>query len=370
MMKLNLPRETLLKPLSTVIGVVERKQTLPILANVLFSIKNNNLVLTGSDAEIELVGQSTLMDQKLPAVNLTLPGRKLMEICRSLPEDASIELYQDKETMLLRSGRSRFKLAMLPADHFPKLTTESSDLSFTISSLELKAMLQRTAFTIAQQELRYYLNGLLLDIETDKITAVATDGHRLALSSANIKTGATLQTQAIVPRKTILELLRLLDNSEQSLGVTVSKGHITFTSNDFTLTSKLIEGKFPQYQRVIPNNLNNTLTFEKDILKQALSRVAIFCSEQQKGVRFELGKEVLKISLNNPQQESAEEEIAITLESEPLDIAFNIVYLLDILGAVSDNQVTFTFGDSNNSIIIKEVNNPHNSLFVVMPMRL
>lgn len=369
-MKLNLAREFLLKPLNTVIGVVGRKQSAPILSNILFAIRDNTLTLTGSDSEIELTGNNAMVHDSQENVTITLPGRKLMEICRSLPEDASIELYRDKEAMILRSGKSRFRLATLPADHFPKLAAQNNELSFVMPQFELKALLQRTAFTIAQQELRYYLNGLLLEITPDKVNAVATDGHRLSLSSAKVDTASKEKTQAIVPRKTVLELLRLLENGEQSAGITLGKGQISITTDNFTLSSKLIEGKFPDYQRVIPTHNKKTVVFEKDAIKQALARAAIFCSEQNKSVRFKLSNNLLNISLNGLGQESSEEDMEIEFSGEALDIAFNVVYLLDVLNTISDNQVKFIFGDSNGSIILEEVNNPHNSLYVIMPVRL
>lgn len=369
-MKLNLARETLLKPLNTVIGVVGRKQSAPVLSNVLLVIEDNDLTLTGSDSEIELTGNNPFVNEQKTSASITLPGRKLMEICRSLPEDASIELYRDKEAMILRSGKSRFRLATLPADHFPKLSPQGNQLSFVMPQFELKALLQRTAFTIAQQELRHYLNGLLLEIEPDKVNAVATDGHRLSLSSAKVNTASKEKVQAIIPRKTVLELLRLLENGEESVGITLGKGQIRITADNFTLSSKLIEGKFPDYRRVIPTHNKSLIVFEKDAIKQALARAAIFCSEQNKSVRFKLSNNLLNISLNGPGHESSEEEMEIEFSEEPLDIAFNVVYLLDVLSAVSDNQIKFLFGDSNNSIILEEVNNPHNSLYVIMPVRL
>lgn len=369
-MNLQLPREALLNPLNTVIGVVDRKQNMPILSNVLFSIKNNQLILTGTDAEIELVGHSTLIDENLPATRLTLPGRKLMEICRSLPENAAVELYRDKESVVLRSGQSRFKLTSLPAEHFPSLTTEKSDFSFTMPQLDLRTLLQRTAFTIAQKETRYYMNGLLLEIEAEKMTAVATDGHRLALTSAAITAPVEEKKQLLLPRKTVFELIRLLDSNEDTLGISVNKSHITINAKHFTLTSKLIESQYPNYKMVIPKNANNTIIFDKDNLKQALSRTAILCSEQYRGVRFEIANNLLQISVNSPDHESAEEQIGITFSGEALDIAFNVTYLIEALNAVSDSKVKLSFGDSNTSVIIEEENNPNNSLFVVMPMRL
>lgn len=370
-MKIDLKRESLLKPLQMAIGVVERKQAMPILSNVLISLKNKKLSITGTDTEVELIGHLDFDDEDDKTLaGLTVPGRKLMDICRALPENASIELYQEKEKVILRSGRSRFALSTLPAQDFPNLGMETGFLAFTMPQNQLKSLLQRTYFAMAQQDVRYYLNGLLLETEANKLTAVATDGHRLALTAVDCVTNATNKVAVIVPRKGVLELMRLLEDSDQEIGITFSNGHIHVAATDFCFTSKLIEGRFPDYQRVIPRNGNKFVLLDRDTLKQALSRSAILCNEKFKGVRFELNNNLLKITTINPEQESAEEELSIDYSHEPLDIGFNISYLLDVLNTLDGGEIKLTFSDSASSVIIEGVNNPWQNVYVVMPMRL
>ncbi|OGO94057.1 MAG: DNA polymerase III subunit beta [Coxiella sp. RIFCSPHIGHO2_12_FULL_44_14] len=367
-MKINLQRETLLKPLQMVIGVVERKQSMPILANVLLSIKENKLSITGTDTEVELIGYTDFISEVNPPLDFTLPGRKLMDICRALPENAPIELYQDKAKIVLRSGRSRFTLSTLPVEEFPNGESQTGYLAFTIPQFQLKQLLQRTYFAMAQQDVRYYLNGLLFEILQNQLRTIATDGHRLAFNACNITVDASQKIQVIIPRKAILELLRLLEDIEQEVGVTLSNGHIHIASEHFMFTSKLVEGRFPDYERVIPRNGNKTIFIEREPLKQSLSRSAILCNEKYKGIRFEIANHLLKITTNNPEQESAEEEIMVDYLKEPLDIGFNVSYLLDVLNTIKSDTVKFTFSDSNKSTLIEETGQYISSLFVIMPM--
>ncbi len=369
-MKINILRETLLKPLQMVIGVVEKKQAMPILSNVLLAIKDNKLSITGTDSEVELIGQTDpeLIDQELSG--LTLPGRKLMDICRALPESAPIELYKDKERVVLRSGRSRFTLSSLPANEFPNTESDSHQNSFIMTQHDLKHLLQRTYFAMAQQDVRYYLNGMLLELNNDTIRAIATDGHRMALNTANIQTNTNNKRQVIIPRKGVIELLRLLENEDQPITIALGANHLCVEGKNFKFTSKLVEGRFPDYERVIPKNGNKCITIDRDLLKQALSRSAILCNEKVKGVRFELSTSLLKVSANNPEQESAEEEIAIDYQGEELNIGFNVSYLIDILNTIEPGIVKLTFSDSNTSVLVEEVENNWDSAFVVMPMRL
>lgn len=371
-MKLNLQRETLLKPLQRVIGVVDRKQTLPILSNVLLKMHNNTLSITGTDLEVELIGQ-TLLNDCSEEYKLTLPGRKLMDICRALPDNAPIELRHEKEKIVLRSGRSRFALSTLPAEDFPNIESHESHLTFTLLQHQLRQLLQRTYFAMAQQDVRYYLNGLLLEIHPHQLRAVATDGHRLATNSIPVQAETNHQTQIIVPRKGVVELLRLLTDNEEHeyfVTITVSHNHIRIVSDDFTFTSKLIEGRFPDYERVIPKGGSKVISIDRDELKQALNRTAILCNEKFKGVRFELRPGILRILANNPEQEAAEEEIVIEYAGDDLDIAFNVNYLLDIVNTIDSGLVHLIFSDSNSSVLFKEEKHPDDSAYVVMPMRL
>lgn len=369
-MKLSLLRETLLKPLQLVIGVVERKQTLPILSNVLLTTTDNKLSITGTDLEVELVGHITFEYNASESYQITVPGRKLMDICRALPENAAIELHRDKEKIVLRSGRSRFTLSTLPAEDFPNVEKHDSQVSFSLTQHQLHRLLQHTYFAMAQQDVRYYLNGLLLEVYPEKLRAVATDGHRLATNIVNISTNVDQRLQIIVPRKGVVELLRLLTDNDSSVTVTISNNHIRVATDDFIFTSKLVEGRFPDYERVIPKGGDKIINIDRDLLKQALQRAAILCNEKFKGVRVELRHGLLKISANNPEQEAAEEEITLDYAGGDLDIGFNVSYLLDILNTIDSSTVTLTFSDANNSVLITHSEDSGDGAFVVMPMRL
>jgi DNA polymerase-3 subunit beta len=369
-MKLNLDRETLLEPLQVAMGVVEKKQTLPILSHVLLCAQNNRLSITGTDLEVEIVGQSHIgnTDGQYQA---TVPGRKLIDICKALPELANIELTQDKDRILLKSGRSRFTLSTLPTEEFPNIDNHQANLSFQIPQQELLALLAQTHFAIAQQDVRYFLNGLLLEARAGMLRAVATDGHRLALSEIPAPIDKEQKLQIILPRKGVMELMRLLSNVEAPIEVSIGNNHIRLVSDDFVFTSKLIEGRFPEYERVIPKNGDKILNLDRDELKQALQRTAILCNEKFRSVRFELQPNTLRILANNPEHEVAEEEVQIAYQQEDLNIAFNVNYLLDVLSTVPAGGIKLTLSDSNSSALIESESSSHaQALYVIMPMRL
>ncbi len=368
-MKLNLQREVLLKPLQQVIGIVERKQTLPILSNILIKLKDKKISFSGTDLEVELTSQVEA-DSLLQTGQITLPGRKLMDICKALPEQAPIELYQEKERVVLKSGRSRFTLATLPASDFPNIEPQKASLDFTLPQKELRSILQRTLFAMAQQDVRYYLNGMLFDINHNTLSAVATDGHRLALNTLPIPTiNQPQKRQIIVPRKGVTELARILNDNESNINITISDHHIRVEGKDTIFTSKLIDGCFPDYERVIPKSGNKVIILDRDTLKSALGRTAILCNEKFRGIHLELKKNLLKILANNPEQEAAEDELNIEYGGEDLTIGFNVNYLLDILNVLNPGAISLTLTDSSSSILVEELDN-RNSLFVVMPMRL
>lgn len=368
-MKLTLQREQLLKPLQLVIGAVDQKQAMPILSNVLLHIDNGRLSITGTDLEIEMIGQSTL-NQSENAKRLTLPARKLFDICKALPEFAPIELFHDKDRVILTSNRSRFTISTMSADEFPNIKSSEYSVSFGITQQELSTLLHRTAFAMAQQDVRYYLNGMLMEISDNNVRMVATDGHRLALNQLLINTNVTHRLQVIIPYKAVMELMRLLKDSEKLLTVDVGHHHIRVSCDDFVFTSKLVEGRFPEYQRVIPKSSDKFISIDRDILKQALQRTAILCHDKVRGVRLELQHNQLKLSANNPEHEAAEEEMDVTYEGDQLDIAFNITYLIDVLNVIRAGQVRLSFTDINNSMRIDEPGSEAKSIFVVMPMRL
>lgn len=369
-MKLFLLREQLLKPLQLVIGAIDHKQAMPILGNVLLHVKDNQLSVTGTDLEIELIGQSQLTHPELNQARLTLPARKLMDICKALPESAAIELYQEKDRVVLKSERSRFTISTMSADEFPSVESAKAHVTFTMTQSELSALLQRTAFAMAQQDVRYYLNGMLFEIANNTLRVVATDGHRLAMNQSPIDLSAPQTVQVIIPYKGVMELMRLLKEADKTLSVEIGQNHIRVVSDDFIFTSKLVEGRFPDYQRVIPKMGDKTILIDRDTLKQALQRTAILCHDKVRGVRFELSAGNLKLFANNPEHEAAEEEIDVQYSGSSLDIGFNITYLLDVLSVVKPGDVQLSLTDTNSSMRIDEPGNENQSTFVVMPMRI
>lgn len=371
-MQLSTQRETLLKPLQLVMGVVERRQTLPILANVLLSAHSQQLSVTGTDLEVELLSRITLENPLKAEGDITVPGRKLLDLCRALPEGATIDLIVDHDRMIVRSGHSRFHLSTLPASDFPTIEKPDVETEFSISQEQLRHLTERTHFAMAQQDVRYYLNGLLLELKEGMIRAVATDGHRLALNAVDAPVISTVFAQVIVPRKGITELMRLLDEKEIELSAMMNSNHIRIEAPSFTFTSKLVDGRFPDYEKVLPKGGDKEIILDRDVLKQALGRASILSNEKFRGVRLQLRSNLLRILANNPEQEEAEEELVISYQGENLDIGFNAGYLLDILNAVQAKQVKITLGDSNASALIETYGDGDmdNSLYVVMPMRL
>lgn len=369
-MKLTLHREQLLKPLQLVIGAVDHKQAMPILSNVLLRVRDKALSVTGTDLEIELIGQSSVIEADTHQGQLTLPARKLFDICKALPDGASIELYQDKDRVVLKSNRSRFTMSALSAEEFPSVDSSDSVVSFTIIQEELLDLLRRTAFAMAQQDVRYYLNGMLLEIADNQLRLVATDGHRLALSHTVIATHQTHRLQVIVPYKAIIELMRLLKDPQTMLTVHVSHQHIRIACDEFMFTSKLVEGRFPEYQRVIPKLGDKIILIDRDALKQALMRAAILCYDKVRAVRVEINAGNLKLNANNPEHDAAEEELDVEYHGAYLDVGFNITYLLDVLNVVQPGVVRLTFVDINTGMRIEEPGNESRGIFVVMPMRL
>lgn len=366
-MKLSIQREALLEPLQLVIGVVERRQTLPILANVLLKIEDSQLSIAATDLEIELIARTTLSEAVKEMAQVTVPGRKLLDICRTLPEGASIDLQKDKDRLIARSGRSRFILATLPVESFPRFEENPSSLEFTIDQKDLNVLFQRSHFAMAQQDVRYYLNGMLLDLKQGKIRTVATDGHRFAMNGKSTNTEHS--TQVIVPRKGILELLRLLKSEDSQVNVSVSENQLRVHGNDFTFTSKLIDGRFPDYERVMPKEAGKSVILDRDALKEALMRVAILSNEKFRAVRLQLRPGLLHILANNPDQEEAEEILSVDYAGNELDIAFNVNYLLDVLNTVSAGNIKLTFIDANSRMFMEEVDG-EDSLFLVMPVQL
>lgn len=366
-MKFETLRETLLSPVQAVAGVVERRQTMPILANLLLSAGNSGLAVTASDTEVELIA-STDVDIKEKG-EVTVPARKLLDICRALPEGVKVSIALDKGKLTLRSGHSRFSLATLPAADFPLVEDIKPQRSFRVAQAKLRDLLMRTAFSMAQQDVRYYLNGLLLEVGEQQLRAVATDGHRLALCDLNEPFGGSGKQQVIIPRKSVLELQRLMSERDEEISVDLGSNHIRVALSGIRLTSKLIDGRFPEYERVVPKGGDKILTASRAELYEALYRASILSNEKYRGVRLQLAAKNLKILAHNPEQEEAEDEIEIQYQGADLEIGFNVTYLLEALSALDQERVQITLSDANNSCLIST---PENELcrYVVMPMRL
>ncbi|MDH4583956.1 MULTISPECIES: DNA polymerase III subunit beta [Pseudomonas] len=367
-MHFTIQREALLKPLQLVAGVVERRQTLPVLSNVLLVVEGQQLSLTGTDLEVELVGRVALEEPAEPG-EITVPARKLMDICKSLPSDALIDIRLDEQKLLIKAGRSRFTLSTLPANDFPTVEEGPGSLNFSLVQSKLRRLIERTSFAMAQQDVRYYLNGMLLEVNAGVLRAVATDGHRLAMCAMEAGLEGVDRHQVIVPRKGILELARLLTEQDGEVRIVLGQHHIRATTGEFTFTSKLVDGKFPDYERVLPRGGDKLVIGDRQALREAFSRTAILSNEKYRGIRLTLASGLLKIQANNPEQEEAEEEVAVDYNGSNLEIGFNVSYLLDVLGVMSTEQVRLILSDANSSALVQEAGNDDSS-YVVMPMRL
>lgn len=367
-MKFSLNRELLLKPLLLVSGAVERKSTLPILGNILMDVSGRSLTLTATDLELEMVAYAEI-DNHGQDGKLTVPARKLLDICKSLPDGVTITFEVQEDNVIISSGRSRYSLSTLPATDFPNIEEWKGDVEFKLCKSQLLRLIESTHFSMANQDVRYYLNGMSIETEGNEIRSVATDGHRLAICKITIENLQLPNRQVIVPRKGILEIIRLLDPVEEDVQVFLGSNHIRIIDTEYSFTSKLVDGRFPDYRRVLPRNGDKILNTDKGELKQVLSRASILSNEKFKGVRLNFSPSELKITANNPEQEQAEEIIEIDFPYEDVEIGFNVNYVLDVLNAIRDTGVKFTLADANSSVVI-EGGESNEALYVVMPMRL
>ncbi len=366
-MRFSLQREVLLKPLAQVVNVVERRQTLPVLANLLARVEGDLLSLTGTDLEVEMVARTRVEDAE--AGETTIPARKLFEIVRALPDGSRVTITQTGDKVTVSAGRSRFTLASLPANDFPALDEVDATERVRVGEASLKELIERTAFAMAQQDVRYYLNGLLFDLRDKALRCVATDGHRLALCEAPLEDIVQTKRQIIVPRKGVLELQRLLEGGDRELELEMGRSHIRVKRDDVTFTSKLIDGRFPDYEAVIPIGADREVKVDREAFRASLQRAAILSNEKYRGVRIEVSPGQLKINAHNPEQEEAQEEIEADTRVDSLVIGFNVNYLLDALSALRDEHVVVQLRDSNSSALVREASS-EKCRHVVMPLRL
>jgi DNA polymerase-3 subunit beta len=368
-MKFSIQRESILKPLQTISGVVERRQTLPVLSNILFSVTPSELSLTATDLEVEMIAQTPIEAKE--SGDITLPARKLVDICRALPEGAAVDfdVDLDKGKAVIKSGKSRFTLATLPATEFPSIDDVKGNFEYDIPQQALKHLIEKTLFAMAQQDVRYYLNGLLLEVDQGAMRTVATDGHRLALCNYPCDAAPGETVQVILPRKGVVELARLLEDSDDTVKLVVGNNHLRMVLPNLVFTSKLIDGRFPDYERVIPKNSDKVVVAERDTLRQAFVRTSILSNEKYRGIRLKLQSGQLQAQANNPEMEEAEEVIEVEYNGAELEIGFNVSYILDALQAVDTDKVRLELGDSNSSCVIT-ADGETDATYVIMPMRL
>jgi DNA polymerase III subunit beta len=361
-------RDEILGPLSAVSGIIERRHTLPILSNVLIDRSGESLSFLATDIEIQILARSAA-GLGTDARGVTVGARKLVEILRALPEGAEVTLQQQDKRLLVKAGKSRFTLQTLPAEDFPRLAKAAGEATrFALSQKALRRLLGLVQYAMAQQDIRYYLNGLLMIVEDKQLKLVATDGHRLAYAA--LKLVAELPRQeVIVPRKTVLELCKLLMDSDDEVKIELAATQAAFSFGSIELVSKLVDGKFPDYTRVIPTQHKNKLQIEREPLRQALLRAAILSNEKFRGVRWVLGEGSLKIVSSNAEQEEAHEELEVKYSGDALDIGFNVNYLLDVLNNVPGSAIDCAFGDSSSSALLSYASEK-DFKYVVMPMRI
>jgi DNA polymerase-3 subunit beta len=365
---LQIQRDVLLKPLQSVTGIVERRQTLPILSNVLIEARHGSLSLTATDLEIQATArqEGTAQDADF---STTVSAKKLLDILRALPEQTMVSLEQKDSKLLLRAGRSRFSLQTLPATDFPRLPeAQAATAEIPMPQSALRKLLSLSQYAMAQQDIRYYLNGMLFVVDGKTLTLVATDGHRLALTSRELP-DSYMRNEIILPRKAVLELSRLLGDTDNPVLVTIMPNQVRFDIDGITLVTKVIDGKFPDYNRVVPTNYGKHVRLERTLLQNALQRAAILSNEKFRGVRWVLSPDSLRILCTNTEQEEAEEELEIVYSADVIDIGFNITYLLEVLSNVDTTEVQCSFGDANTSMLLT-LPDRDDFKYVVMPMRI
>jgi DNA polymerase-3 subunit beta len=366
-MKFKIQRDDLLNALQQIIGAVEKRQTMPALSNVLIKTTSDSVSLTSTDLEIELVTRLNMVVDE-PG-ETTIPARKLLDICKALPADSDVSITIKDEKALVQSGRSRFSLVTLPAADFPSLDEISAGSEFELPQKTLKDIIEKTSFAMAQQDVRYYLNGLMLEVSAKVLRAVATDGHRLAYCEKETDCELADIKQVILPRKGVLELVRLLENTEEKVKVILGSNHLRVELNNIRFTSKLIDGRFPDYNRVIPDDGNCIMTADREVLRQALVRASILSNEKYRGIRLILEDNLVRLQAQNPDQEEADVDIEVNYKGDNLEIGFNVNYMIEALNVTDSSMVQAAFRDSNSSCLLT-FPDLKDCKYVVMPMRL
>ena len=359
-------KEEIVKSLNQTLGVVEKRQTLPILSNVLLEVDESSLRLTATDLESEISTTSTISNFKSGG-KTTAPARKLNDLCRLMPDMAEIHLYMDGDNLKIETKSGKYNLATLPSEDFPSFETEDLQSQINISSQNLKKIISKTSFAMGNQDWRHYLNGLYILIDDKSITSVATDAHRLALAKASLNEATSESINGIVPRKSINEIGKLVGDGSENVVIKLGQTSIAVNMSGTTFISKLIEGKFPDYEQVIPSGESSLLVIDRKIFSNSLSRVSVLSSEKYKGVRILTNSNSINISANNPEKEQGEENIECDYKGQEIDIAFNVNYLQEILSTIDSEKIEINFFGSEKSCLITDPNSD-DLKYVVMPL--
>lgn len=367
-MQFTTTREQLLKPLQQVCGVLSSRPTLPVINNLLLEVEGDQLSMTGTDLEVELTTRVQLSQAVKNAEKVTIPAKKFLDIVKSLASEEAISVQFEQDKAMIKAGRSKFSLATLPASDYPSLMDWKPEVDFSIEQSTLARLVDATQFSMANQDARYFLNGMKFETEGNLLRTVATDGHRLAVCTMALNQ-ELLSHSVIVPRKAVLELARLIVSNSESVRLEIGSSNIRLSMNGIVFTSKLIDGRFPDYRRVLPRNADRILEAETDLLKRALTRAAVLSNDKFRGVRLALSQDLLTISANNPEQEEAEDTLDVYYQSPAMEVGFNVSYVLDVLNTLKCQRVRFRFVDATSSCLIEDCDNSH-AEYVIMPMRL
>ncbi len=366
-MNIKIDRELLITPLGNVSGIVEKRHALPILSNLLLEGGQGKLKFTATDLEMQI--STHIATEISEDFQITISAKKLFDITRALPEDSKIDFQIEENKVTVKAKKSRFNLQTLPPQDYPVMKKdENESVELSLPQKEFKALLKQVDFAMAQQDIRYYLNGLLIEVKEKNINIVGTDGHRLSFTSAELET-PTKPAQVIVPRKTIVELVKLLGDTNDPVEISFSNNQVNFKFNDIDLITKVIDGKFPDYSRVIPEGHNNLFNVDRSTLLNSMLRASILSNDKYRGIRMVIEEKNLKLVSNNSEQEQAEEELEIKYSGDKIDIGFNVTYLIDVLTNIQSDQLTIAFNDSSSSCLVTIPNNEKYK-YVVMPMRI